>query len=236
VLPDVGLKAATRFAALTSGDALEGDVQLTWDTALNARFDRNCQVDRVLSMSKGERGCAASHVALWRQCVASEAPLLVLEDDVVFSSPRVGEWTCCLVSVVEAALAPAERSVVLYLGAEAELRAGAPTLRGKQAIWAARTKRVGCELREALWAWQTHAYVLWPAAARILLAGLPVDAPVDVYLSRHYHERRLCGLVCEPMLATQADPYCGGDVEHSSLRDRERMCGWGAGCRRRQAS
>ena len=84
----------------------------------------------------------------------------------------------------------------------------------------ARSSGVPCALKEAEWAWQTHAYIIWPAAATILLQGLPMDAPVDVYLSTHFQQRRLCGLVCEPELATQLDPYHGGDVEHSSLADR----------------
>ena len=78
-------------------------------------------------------------------------------------------------------------------------------------------------MKEAQWAWQTHAYVVWPAAAAILLAHLPVDAPVDVFLSRHFYERQLCALVAQPPLATQIDPYQGGDVQHSSLKEREAM-------------
>ena len=105
-------------------------------------------------------------------------------------------------------------------------REGAPSLRGKQATWAARAAPVHCALKEAEWAWQTHAYVIWPAAAAVLLAGLPMDAPVDVYLSKHFHAKRLCGLVCEPMLVTQIDPYHGGDVVHSSLGDRPSMGPW----------
>ena len=152
------------------------------------------------------------------------ARLQVLEDDVLFSTPQLAEWSDALVGAVDAALErAAERSVVLYLGAEAEVRESAPSLRGKLAIWAARAASVGCELVEVRWAWQTHAYIVWPAAARALLAGLPVDAPVDVYLSRHYHEGKVCGLMARPCLARQRDPYRGGDVEHSSLRERERM-------------
>ena len=72
-----------------------------------------------------------------------------------------------------------------------------------------------------------HYDILLPLTAETRAAfaplgphGLPVDAPVDVYLSRHFHERRLCGLVAEPELARQVDPYKGGDVVHSSLAGR----------------
>ena len=109
-------------------------------------------------------------------------------------------------------------------------REGAPSLRGKRAIWAARAAAGAgreCVCKEAEWAWQTHAYVLWPAAARLLLSRLPIDAPVDVFLSRHFYERSLCGLVvAEPrQLATQIDPYHGGDVHHSSLEGRPDFSG-----------
>ena len=221
-LPAVGLGHAERFEALTSTPP--SVISTCWDTTLNARFDRNCPPNTALRMSAGERGCAASHVALWRRCAASEAPLLILEDDVSFGTPEVDASCRALVRAVEGASEPpAERLVVLYLGAEATVRESAPSLRAMEWIWAARATSVSSELLEVTWAWQTHAYLLWPAAARVLLAGLPVDAPVDVYLSRHFHEGKLCGLVAWPHMAKQHDPYRGGDVEHSSLQDRARM-------------
>jgi GR25 family glycosyltransferase involved in LPS biosynthesis len=150
--------------------------------------------------------------------------LLILEDDVSFGTPEVDASCRALMRAVEGASElPVERLVVLFLGAEATMRESAPSLRAKVWIWAARATSVASELLEVTWAWQTHAYLLWPAAARVLLAGLPVDAPVDVYLSRHFHEGKLCGLVARPHLAKQHDPYRGGDVEHSSLQDRARM-------------
>jgi hypothetical protein len=231
-LAEAGLAEAERVEAVMGADVATSVVVTHWDTTLNARFDRNCTVQKALAMSAGERGCGASHVKLWERCVASGVPLLVLEDDLHFSRtyaggalPPVATSVRALVSAIEAGLEPAERTFLLYLGAEAEVRKGSPSLRGQQASWAARAVSgvVPCALREAEWAWQTHAYVVWPQAAAVLLAGLPMDAPVDVYLSRHFHQRTLCGLVCEPILATQIDPYHGGDVEHSSLADRPAM-------------
>ena len=226
-LEAVGLQAE-RFEALTGAAASASDVCLTWDTTLNAQFDRNTKIQPTLEMSAGERGCAASHLALWRRCAETNGPLLVLEDDLIFASAavsRVGPAVRSLVAALEAGVDAPERTLLLYLGADAYLRDGAPSLRGQQAIWAARSANVACALKEARWAWQTHAYVIWPAAARVLLAGLPIDAPVDVYLSRHFHERRLCGLVADPEFVRQEDPYHGGDVVHSSLGNRP---SWGA--------
>ena len=113
-LPAVGLGHAERFEALTSTPP--SVISTCWDTTLNARFDRNCPPNTALRMSAGERGCAASHVALWRRCAASEAPLLILEDDVSFGTPEVDASCRALVRAVEGASEPpAERLVVLYL-------------------------------------------------------------------------------------------------------------------------
>ena len=84
--------------------------------------------------------------------------------------------------------------------------------------------------------WQTHGYIIWPPAAAALLAALPIDAPVDVYMSRFFHQRSLTALVAKPPVAWQTSPYRGGDIQHSSLADRERMAGWGAAMQRHEAT
>ena len=163
---------AVRTEAIVGEDVPDETVCRVWDTTLNAKFDRNTVVRADLPMSVGERGCAGSHVLLWRRCAESDAALLVLEDDVTFSDGgHVGASTLSLVRAIEGALAPSERALLLYLGADAFPRDGAPSLRGKQAIWAARGSNAPCALKEAEWAWQTHAYVIWPDTARELLRG-----------------------------------------------------------------
>lgn len=224
---------AKRVEAILGDAVPDATACRLWDTTLNAKFDRNTTVRSDLAMSAGERGCAGSHALLWQRCMDMDDALLVLEDDVGFAGPKVGACVAALVRAIEEAFAPAERTMLLYLGADAYLREGAPSLRGQQASWAARGAATPCTIKEANWAWQTHAYVIWPAAARVLLAGLPIDAPVDVYLSRHFYERRLCGLVLEPQLAKQHDPYHGGDVEHSSLGDRPKLGSMAVGIRER---
>lgn len=211
---------AVRVEGVHGADVPDSTVCRVWDTTLNAKFDRNTIVRTDLPMSSGERGCAASHVQQWKRCAAANEPLLVLEDDVIFAGANVGVSALALVRAIEESFSASELHMLLYLGADAFIREGAPSLRGNQAIWSARRANTPCILTEAEWAWQTHAYVLWPAAARVLLAGLPMDAPVDVYLSRHLTTRQLSGLVVEPQLAVQLDPYHGGDIEHSSLKGR----------------
>merc|ERR1711971_466115 len=72
-------------------------------------------------------------------------------------------------------------------------------------------------LREAEYVYQTSSYILWPAAARKLLTCLPVDGPVDVYLSRLFLERKLRAVVARPRLAVQAAPYENGNIDHTNV-------------------
>jgi len=162
-------------------------------------------------MSSGERGCASSHLTLWRHCSDLEAPLLILEDDVSFKAGAAGALAA-LVQLVERCLPPADRFVLLYLSAHvARWRDAAPSPRAQRVLSAA-----GGALREAAWAWQTHAYVVWPPAAR-LLAQERIHSPVDVYVSCFAEEKRIAALVADPPVAEQWNPYADGDVVHSSL-------------------
>merc|ERR1719393_483267 len=83
VLHAAGLPAA-RFEALTGDQASLTEVTSSWDSTLNSRFDDKTMAS-TLKMSKGERGCAGSHLRLWQaaaQLPLHAPPVLVLEDDV----------------------------------------------------------------------------------------------------------------------------------------------------------
>ena len=71
-------------------------------------------------------------------------------------------------------------------------------------------------LRDAEYVWQTGSYLVWPAAAKLLIESLPVDAPVDNFLSKHVYERNLRALVCWPLPAMQEAPH-EGDVVRSGF-------------------
>ena len=138
-----------------------------------------------------------------------------------------------LARCVEDTLDPPERRLLLYLGGqEGQFRDSGHSLCAQRVLWASKAVGVPHALREAEWMWQTHGYLIWPAAAAVLLAALPCDAPVDVYMSRFFHERSLTALLAEPHLAWQTSPYRGGDIVHSSLADREKMPGWEAAIQR----
>ena len=61
------------------------------------------------------------------------------------------------------------------------------------------------------------ADLLFPAAARILVANLPVDGPVDVFISRLILEREVRAIVAVPALVWQADAYNKGDIVHTNV-------------------
>ena len=79
-----GLKAR-RFAAKTGDEVNDKTVTRTWHSRLNCLYDRKT-LPALHNMSKGERGCSGSHVALWKQCARKDdpsKPMLILEDDAV---------------------------------------------------------------------------------------------------------------------------------------------------------
>ena len=50
------------------GDEIDAeDVCTQWETTLNSQFDTSYKPHCVLTMSNGERGCAMSHLQLWRK-------------------------------------------------------------------------------------------------------------------------------------------------------------------------
>jgi GR25 family glycosyltransferase involved in LPS biosynthesis len=220
---------ARRMQAQTGAETPDWVVGRTWDSTLNSQFDTRTLPQPRLRMTPGERGCSMSHAMLWAMSAArgdADPPILVLEDDVEFD-PALPLHVQRLVAVAEAAFAPAERTLLLYLGADV-------------AKWRSRLAyRVGPgqTLREAEYLWQTSSYLLWPAAARALLAGLPLDAPVDNFISRLVVQRRLRALVVVPHLVGQTSPYRNGDILHSSAFaahvrvDRELQRQLEAGCR-----
>ena len=212
-----GIKAK-RLSALTGADAPDAVVSRTWDTTVNAKYDPTTIKTGRVSLTPGERGCSMSHAVLWARCAAqgdSGPPLLVVEDDLILKD-GAGEMVQKLVTHFEKTNpVPAERLCLLYLT-------------GDVAEWRhPRSQSIdSCpqvKLREAEYIWQTACYVIWPAAARRLLASLPVDGPVDNFISRHTLSSHVCALVTQPKLAWQNAPYEEGDIAHSGHVSNKRV-------------
>ena len=207
-----------RLSALTGAAAPDAVVSRTWDTTLNAKYDPTTIKTGRVSLTPGERGCSMSHAVLWARCAAqgdSGPPLLVVEDDLILKD-GAGQMVEKLVTHFEKTNPiPAQRLCLLYLtGDVAEWRHGR-----SQAIESCPQVK----LREAEYIWQTACYVIWPAAARRLLASLPVDGPVDNFISRHALGSHVCALVTQPKLAWQNAPYEEGDIAHSGHVSNKRL-------------
>merc|ERR1712232_344380 len=113
----------------------------------------------TIPMSPGERGCCGSHVAAWQLAASRRRPLIVLEDD----ATSLPEFTETLTKAV--AEAPRGTGMVFLSSKDR----GTP-------------KRVGEVLMQPEYVWTTVGYVIWPSAARTLLAMRPLDMPVDNFL------------------------------------------------------
>lgn len=215
-LKGVGLAKAAPHAAPPDDEVSDAICATEWDLSLNTLFDK--QTVNRKGPDPGERGNADAHVALWKQCAnaTGDAPLLILEDDVLLCD-RFGAMTDVLIGLVEKLQTePAERSTLLYLSGHPELAeqwvpTGIIDPNGREVI-----------LREAAYVWGTEGYVIWPQAARRLLENLPLTCPVDIFLGRHLYQHKLRALVCQPLPAMKrpTDVVEQPHVPGSSLQAR----------------
>jgi len=140
-------------------------------------------------LTKGEIGCLASHVALWKKCLELNENILILEDDCVISS-----------TFDENKLELLLRSNynLAYLGynemSEVQQDLGSYVVPG--------------------FAYQTHAYGISPKGAQILLDGLDSfgGIPADELLSKCFDTIK--PIAFKPEVATQLSRrHVGTDVE-----------------------
>jgi GR25 family glycosyltransferase involved in LPS biosynthesis len=182
-------------------------VTTSWDSTENVVYQRirserkgwddlHTYQERVLPLSPGERGCAASHIKAWQHCLASgtEEPLLVLEDD----AAPMPDFAGILRRALNALPADAH---VLYLGYS------------QAAEW---RRELSQELVESEYVWTTVGYMIWPAAARLLLSKLPINQPVDNWMANLCAGGELKSYCIRPKIIRQSDAWnCGSDIHHS---------------------
>jgi len=163
-------------------DAYNGYKMKNYDEIRNLGFLPNHEwIDPIYNrrLTKGEIGCLASHVALWKKCVELNEPILILEDDVVFQSGYNEEKVKLLLA--------SNNYNIVYLGynemAEIKEDLGSYVIPG--------------------FAYQTHAYGITPKGAEALLDSLSVykGIPVDELISRCFDQ--LSPIAFKKSLATQ---------------------------------
>eukprot|EP00929_Paragymnodinium_shiwhaense_P047239 TRINITY_DN23953_c0_g1_i1.p1 TRINITY_DN23953_c0_g1~~TRINITY_DN23953_c0_g1_i1.p1 ORF type:complete len:415 (+),score=106.52 TRINITY_DN23953_c0_g1_i1:82-1245(+) len=157
---------------------------------------KTVQPGESLKMSGGERGCAHSHLRLWRIAAERKQPTLVLEDDAHLLFDRncdLGRangkvFTQRLALAMEHA--PADFDVI-YLGWSGWR--GGHNFKAKPTEDPAATKYI----RKVEYVWTTVAYVISQAGAKKLLAkAQPMDQPVDNFMAWEASQGRLNSYVC----------------------------------------
>jgi len=154
----------------------------------------------VQNMSGGERGCAHSHLRMWRVAAEREPHTLVLEDDVQFiferSDSNLGKFNGAIFTErlsLALKLAPADFDI-LYLG-------WAGWRGGHFKRWGTGSEEMISEdarqvVRKAEYVWTTVAYVISQAGAKKLLAAAaPLDQPVDNFMAWEASQNRLNSFV-----------------------------------------
>jgi len=185
------------------------EVVISWNTASNVVYQKKRAIRkgwndldtyqvRQLELSPGERGCAMSHIRLWRSCLEqagdTERPLLVLEDD----AAPTPEFTSRLRRALAALPSDAN---LLYLGYS------------QAADW---KREVTENLAEVEYVWTTVGYIIWPSAARLFLSRLPVDGPVDNWMAGYCASGDIRAYAVRPKIVLQAEPWnVNSDVGHS---------------------
>ena len=121
-----GLKGR-RFSAKSGDDVKDSQVARSWHSRLNCLYDKKT-IPAEHTMSKGERGCSGSHLALWKQCAKRDdpsKPMLILEDDAVLwdrSGVAFPELCHRLIAAVEQLYDVEKDPVMLYVGCEVSAR------------------------------------------------------------------------------------------------------------------
>ena len=224
----------------------EADVLRRWDSTLNAAFDSFCQANPATPMTNSERGCAASHLKTWRAIAAlrgkqprpaSEGPEL---EGVDLRTMR----DCLALSAWPASTRDArfKDDFFLILEDDAAINADKAAKGGGFRVTLERLLRrlpADCDICYLGWAipwgkadhpkmgdfvkpsyiWQLHAYLLRGRAVDLLLASLPINAPLDNFVARLVFEKRLVAYALSEQLVQQVGSYAQrqgeSDIHHS---------------------
>jgi glycosyl transferase family 25 len=175
-------------------------VSKMWSTERNRKYVGNGtwydRVDDTLELTAGERGCAASHIRFWKKAARGTEPIVVVEDDAVPSKDFAQKLKLAMKEV------PADADL-LYLGYS----------KPDKAPW---RKEVGESIVQADYVWTTVGYVVWPKGARKLLARLPIDSPVDNFMSWATHTNHTVAYAVKNSIINQEAPWnLASDVSHS---------------------
>ena len=161
----------------------------------------------VGSLAHDERARIEAHAQLWRRCRDNGKPLLIMEDGLTFVA-KIGVVVAHLTATVDRVCDPTSTPVVILLASQIH-----PTEGWKEQWMPTDLQMPDGEkvvLREpaAVHAYASVAYVVWPLAARRLLAALPVRSPLTDVFNHHFMSETLRALAPAPIIGMPAlDEY-----------------------------
>jgi glycosyl transferase family 25 len=160
-----------RFAAVSVSD-------------LQSEAPLGVERDALRRITEAELGCFLSHRTLWSRIVQTDAPCLILEDDVILS-PKLPKLLSSAESLQGVEFLNLENWYTRRLLAKSPV-----ALNQQLSMYRVFRDRNG-----------SGAYILWPRGARRLLAGAAqISTAVDVYI---HGLRGLQSFQVEPALAVQ---------------------------------
>lgn len=148
-----------RFSAIgsNSDDYIPTEnVTMVWNTSLNSLFDKRYRSHEIRQMSFSERGCAMSHVVLWKRIFNNAMSYgIIFEDDISVSN----NINSLIISYLNNL--PNDWDI-FYL----DYTLGYPSTK---------ISNMYPEIHKIIYAWSTAAYIMSYNGAKKILNELPVD-------------------------------------------------------------
>jgi GR25 family glycosyltransferase involved in LPS biosynthesis len=190
----------TRVKALTSDKVDDKIISREWQATLNSKYDTKQDPNAIVTLSDGERGCAGSHAHIWEMVQHETTPVCIMEDDVMLQK----NFNHILKLAIDWVDNNSIENPILYLEhLVAEWKSKGDDLTTTHII------------RPITYTWNTGAYMLWPSTVKTLLANLPMNEPVDVFLARLMYNGQINAFGPDPAIAYQFCNHCDGDIVHT---------------------
>ena len=131
-----------------------------------AQISNKTDYDHAHISAMGQVACYLSHVELWKKCVELNEPIIVAEDDPLYSDKSLQD----ILHAYQRIPVDADFASIVYL----------PIL-----TYGSECKDLWCKIKPRSW-YGTQLYYIAPKAARILLENaLPIITQVDSYINHN---------------------------------------------------
>ena len=197
-----------RVKALRSSEVDDRIISRVWKATLNSKYDSRQDPNAVVTLSDGERGCAGSHVHIWRMIEHETTPVCIMEDDVMLRE----NFKHMLRMAIRWVESNSIEKPILYLEhLVAEWKSKGDDLTTTHKI------------RPITYTWNLGAYILWPSTVKILLENLPMHEPVDNFVARLIHDKQINAVGIDPAIAYQFCNHCDGNIIHTFAPKKKKL-------------